>query len=63
MNTTNRKNKNPRILTRLMHEYDKFKLSVLLFFKGIPKYDIKLCRAITAYDARVRQFQTKGLSV
>ena len=34
MNTTNLKNKTQEFYTRLMHEYDKFKLSVLLFFKG-----------------------------
>lgn len=35
MNTMNLKNKTQEFYTRLMHEYDKFKLSVLLFFKGL----------------------------
>ena len=35
MNTKNLKNKAQEFYTRLMHEYDKFKLSVLLFFKGL----------------------------
>jgi len=35
MNTTNLKNKIIGFYARLMHEYKNFKLSVLLFFKGI----------------------------
>ena len=53
MNTTNLKNKTQEFYTRLMHEYDKFKLSVLLFFKGA----LSLMRKISRSQLKPTEFK------